>query len=57
MEKETQLIEKKENELIFLKKCHEKKLKDKSLKTSNLLYPVKAEKITFSVHRSKKLLF
>jgi hypothetical protein len=55
--KETKIIEKKENQLIFLKKCHEKKLKDKSLRSSNLLYPIKAEKITISDHLSNKFLF
>lgn len=57
IEKETKEIDKKENELVLLKKCHEKKLRDKSLKTSNLLYPIKAEKITVKDEVSKKYLF
>ncbi len=57
IEKETKQIEKKENELVFLKQCHEKKLRDKSLKTSNLLYPIKAEKITVKDELAKKYLF
>jgi len=57
IDKETKQIEKKENELMFLKKCHEKKLRDKSLKTSNLLYPIKTEKITVKDELSKKYLF
>jgi len=55
---ESKMIEKKENELVFLKKCHEKKLKDKNLKTSNLLYPVKSERITVKDElANKKYLF
>jgi hypothetical protein len=57
IDKETKQIEKKENELVFLKKCHEKKLLDKSLKTSNLLFPIKTEKITIKDKLSKKYLF
>ena len=52
--KETSLIEKKENELVFLKKCHEKKLRDKSLKTRQILHPTKSEKITISDKIKKK---
>jgi hypothetical protein len=57
IEKETKQIEKKENDLVFLKKCHEKKLRDKSLKISNLLYPIKTQKITVNDELSKKYLF
>lgn len=57
IEKETKQIEKKENELVFLKKCHEKKLRDRSLKTSNILYPIKTQKITVEDDLSKKYLF
>ena len=52
------MIEKRENELVFLKKCYEKKIRDKSIKTSNLLHPIKSERITVTdkiVH--KKYLF
>ena len=54
LDKETRSIEKKENELVFLKKCHEKKLRDKSLKTSHLLHPTKSEKITITDKIKKK---
>ena len=57
IDRETKLIEKKENELVFLKKCHEKKLRDKSLKTSNLLHPIKAERITVNDKLNKNYLF
>ena len=45
IDKETKLIEKRENELMFLKRCHEKKLKEKNLKSSELLNPIRLEKI------------
>ena len=57
IDKETKMIEKRENELVFLKKCHEKKIRDKSLKTSNLLHPIKFEKITVTDKMNKKYLF
>ena len=57
IDRETRWIEKKENELVFLKKCHEKKLRDKSLKTSNLLHPIKAMKITVDDKMNKKYVF
>jgi hypothetical protein len=48
------MIEKKENELIFLKKCHEKKLRDKNFKSSNIMYPTKSEKIMVTEKVNKK---
>ena len=57
IEKETKLIEKKENELIFLKKCHEKKSKDKNFRTSNIIFPVKKEKIDVNEEAKKKYYF
>ncbi len=46
--RETSVIEKKENELVFLKKCHEKKLRNKNIRTSTMMYPTKSEKITIN---------
>jgi hypothetical protein len=46
--RETSVIEKKENELVFLKKCHEKKLRNKSLGSTMMMYPTKSEKITIN---------
>jgi hypothetical protein len=54
IEKETKMIEKRENELVFLKQCHEKKIRDKSLKISNLLHPVKSERITITEKLNNK---
>jgi hypothetical protein len=49
------MLEKKENELISLKKCHEKKLREKSFKSSNILYPTKSEKIMITEKVNKKM--
>ena len=57
IDKETRMIEQRENELVYLKKCHEKKLRDKSLKTSNIVFPTKSEKIFITEKNNKKILF
>ena len=57
IDKETRMIEKRENELVFLKKCHEKKLRDKSLRSSGIIHPTRSEKITITDKMNKKNIF